>query len=382
MSQSCPDPMKPDESCLPGANPHIVFLGSCKVGNFVVSTPSLKGMKARFPDAVIGFIGSDVTADLERAHPCVDWRLSWDSSDGNSLLEFSKSLAKLVNLHGPVALAINLDGFNPVTQVLTSFLNPKSVLGMSLDAKRRFLQPMGPDFVQRLLLDPQWDSPDFLSRHFGCLRTQYIAELFAAISGVLDFYDPSAISLPSISPPFDVPEVLIHCTTARSAKIWPFYLWKEVVDSITSRGLHVGLVGSAPKIQNDLYNSDNGEQWLLSVTELIDLRGQTSLLELAGACSEARAVISVDAGPLHIAAAMGTPTLAIVGNDFSGVGASPTRLWMPRCDNVVRTNSSFTCHVCSDNRFKNDACLVEGHPCMAGVDSRQVVDWLDSLFNS
>ena len=45
----------------------------------------------------------------------------------------------------------------------------------------------------------------------------------------------------------------------------------------------------------------------------------------------ANAVISVDAGPLHIAAAMGTPTLAVVGNGNNGVSASPIRLWMPRC---------------------------------------------------
>ena len=57
-----------------GRNPHIVVLGSCKVGNFVVSTPVLRGLRARFPDAVIGFIGSEVTADFERALPCLDWR--------------------------------------------------------------------------------------------------------------------------------------------------------------------------------------------------------------------------------------------------------------------------------------------------------------------
>ena len=48
-------------------------------------------------------------------------------------------------------------------------------------------------------------------------------------------------------------------------------------------------------------------------------------MELAGACRQAKAVVSVDAGPLHIAAAVGTPTYAIVGNDGNGVGASPVR---------------------------------------------------------
>ena len=46
-------------------SPHIVVLGSCKVGNFVVSTPVLEGLKARFPGAVIGFVGSEITLDFK-----------------------------------------------------------------------------------------------------------------------------------------------------------------------------------------------------------------------------------------------------------------------------------------------------------------------------
>ena len=60
-----------------GASPHIVVLGSCKVGNFVVSTPVLQGLRNRFPQAVIGFVGSEVTADFERL-TLSWWRLSWD----------------------------------------------------------------------------------------------------------------------------------------------------------------------------------------------------------------------------------------------------------------------------------------------------------------
>jgi len=115
----------------------------------------------------------------------------------------------------------------------------------------------------------------------------------------------------------------------------------------------------------------------LASTALIDLRGRTSLIQLAGACAKAKAVISVDAGPLHIAAAVGTPTLAIVGNDQEAVGASPLRLWLPRCANVSRTISTASCTACADNRFRNDDCLVEGHPCMAGVEPSQVINWLD-----
>ena len=201
------------------------------------------------------------------------------------------------------------------------------------------------------------------------------------LAGVSDYCDPTQINLPAESPPFPVPDVLIHCTTARAAKIWPFHNWKIVLDYISSRGWSVGLVGSPPHHQVDSYNSGNGEELLLQQTSLIDLRGQTTLLQLAGACKKARAFVSVDAGPLHIAAAMGTPTLAVVGNDLHGVGPSPIRLWMPRCGNVQRTQSSFSCSTCADERYSNDACLLEGHPCMESVYPEQVTSWLEKTMS-
>ena len=86
----------------------------------------------------------------------------------------------------------------------------------------------------------------------------------------------------------------------------------------------------------------------------------------------------MDAGPLHVAAGVGTPTLAVVGNDAEAVGASPIRLWLPRSSNLTRTISRSSCSLCSENRFRNDGCLAETHHCMEGVDAQQVIRWLEA----
>ena len=111
-----------------GSTPHIVVLGSCKVGNFVVSTPVLRGLRARFPDAAIGFIGSEVTADFERALPGLDWRCSWDDPSDGSGLRLQQTLAEQRQRHGPVQLALNLDGFNPLTCCLVPWLEPSTTM--------------------------------------------------------------------------------------------------------------------------------------------------------------------------------------------------------------------------------------------------------------
>ncbi len=357
-----------------GETPRIVVLGSCKVGNYVKSTPLLRGLRERWSAATVDFLGSGVTADFESHCPWISWRRSWDDPAPDAGLALQQALAERSAAVGPVDLAINLDGFNPVTQVLTTWLRPRYVAGGALTANLRRELPWGELPQQRFLADPDWDSEAFLGRYAGVFQSNYIAELFCRLAFIdTDF---EAIELPSADPGFSVPDVLIHCTTARAAKVWPFEHWREVVEACSARGISVGLVGSPPAAQQADYHSEGGEEALLIATELIDLRGRTSLIQLAGTCRQAAAVVSVDAGPMHIAAAVGTPTLAIVGNDAAGVGASPIRLWLPRVAVLQRTISSASCSACAENRYRNDGCLVEGHPCMAGVEASQVMDWL------
>jgi len=357
-----------------GEAPRIVVLGSCKLGNYVKSTPLLRGLKQRWPSSTVDFLGSGVTADFETHCPWIDWRISWDDPSPDAGFALQQALAERQAQLGSVDLAINLDGFNPVTQALATWLRPRYVAGGALTANLRRDLPWGELPQQRFLADPDWDSPAFLERYAGVFQSNYIAELFCRLAFIdTDF---EAIELPAADPGFEVPEVLIHCTTARAAKIWPFAHWRRVVEACSARGLRVGLVGSPPAAQRSEYHSDGGEEALLASTALIDLRGRTSLMQLAGACRQAAAVVSVDAGPMHIAAAVGTPTLAVVGNDAAGVGASPIRLWLPRVAVLQRTVSTSSCSACADNRYRNDACLVDGHPCMAGVEPEQVLSWL------
>lgn len=366
--------------CDLGSKPHISVLGSNKVGNFVVTIPLLTALKRRYPDAVIDFWGSELTADFEKALPQIAWRCSWDKADSDIFLLLSQSFADRLANAGTIDLLINCDGFNPLTQVLASWLRPTWVAGAALNTTCRKAVSWGDHPYQKFLNDPDWDSPSFLERYGGLFPSNYIAELICRLAFLEETV--TDIQLPYEVPSFNVPDILIHVTTTRAAKLWPLNHWRAFLDWCESQHLSVGLVGSAPAVQQEQYNSKDLETSLLAGGYLIDLRGKTSLIQLAGACKATRAVVSVDAGPLHIAAAMGTPTLAIVGNDVDGVGASPIRLWMPRSANASRTISPYSCAGCAERRFRNDGCVVEGHGCMASVLPEQVIDWLRPLMSA
>jgi heptosyltransferase-3 len=73
---------------------------------------------------------------------------------------------------------------------------------------------------------------------------------------------------------------------------------------------------------------------------VVDLTGALSLSELAALTGSARAFVGVDSAPMHIAAAMGTPAVALFG-------PSSEQAWGPwRVPQRVVVSDAFTCRPC------------------------------------
>ena len=372
----------------------IVVLGSHKVGNFVTTIPLLRVLRRKYPKATIDFWGSEVTKDFENAFckrddesrtNLINWRTSWDGESENKFFE----LADHVRKRGRPCLLINCDGFNPVTRVLASWMRPEWIAGASVDIRGRKDLEWGTELEQKFLADKDWETKEFRERYKSVISDQYIGRLMCLMAFLKPNSEDLQIDLPYENPPFDVPDILIHCTTTRSAKKWHRNQWQKVIEWCWQKNISIGIVGASPVVQMTEYNSDEDEEYLLQKFDnrwikskkklLADLRGKTTLLQLAGTCRKAKAVVSVDAGPLHIGAASGIPVLAVVGNNAEGIGASPINLWLPRSKNVSRTTTKETCKKCLENRFKNDSCLMDEHICMTGVGHEEVTDWLEKI---
>ena len=359
-----------------GARPHLAVFGSDKVGNFVLTTPLLRGLKRKYPGATLDFFGGETTRDLEQGCPYVDARFSLYGARPDYLADLNAFVAARRAAAGDYDLAINCDEFSELNLVVVAAVAPRYLVGASLAPDFRRKLPPGDDIRDRMLRDHDWNSPDFLARYGAVIGSNYLAEIFCTIAYVeTDYFQTEVASAPL---PFAVPDVLLHMTTTRSAKQWLPEYWRELIGWCAARGLSVGMLGGKPQIERERYHAGGWEEDLLRETPLIDLRGETALPQLAGAFRQARAAVVVDAGPMHIAAAVGCPTVCRFGNDADGDGASPINLWAPRAPNAAVLRTPAKCRVCVEQRFKNDACLVEGHPCMRELRPAQAIAALAS----
>lgn len=90
----------------------------------------------------------------------------------------------------------------------------------------------------------------------------------------------------------------------RPAKRWPAERYGELARRLAARGIPPVVIGGSEE-------SDAAAAILAGCPGAVSLIGGTSLLEVAGVARRAAAAVGNDTGPMHIAAAVGCPSLVL-----------------------------------------------------------------------
>lgn len=112
--------------------------------------------------------------------------------------------------------------------------------------------------------------------------------------------------------------IAIHPWTSNPAKGWPLEQFQETARSLRSEGREVLLLGE-PEI---------GEKSFGTVPGMVDLCRQIPLRLLPEVLRLCGLLISNDSGPVHVAAAVGTPTLVVAPREH----AEQLQRWRPPGD--------------------------------------------------
>lgn len=156
--------------------------------------------------------------------------------------------------------------------------------------------------------------------------------------------------------------VCIHPGSGTWVKQWSATKWAEVAD-ILSEQLEAKIVLTGT--QGESHLTDAIEQAMQ--TEAINLAGKTSIPQLAALYTRSQVALGPDSGPLHLAAAVGTPTVTLFGP------ADPIEFgpWGPHQKHIVLT-SPIGCRPCRILDWADDDPA--NHPCVREITVAQVLE--------
>jgi len=345
-----------------GPAPHVAVLFCDHIGDFVVATPLLRGLRERYPDLTLDYFGGDGTREIEEASALVDARYSLFGNP-RAMQDLPGFISERRIAAGPYALAINLDS-EPLAAQAAELFSPRyqvAVFGApGVD------NPPVERGIDRLR-NEIWNRVDLLE-DYPELESQFIGEIYCRLARVETDY--TRLEVPAEPPPFSTPKVLLSTGASRGARLWPRDHWIEVADWLQARGEEAGLLG-APPANVDRYHTARSDAGLLT-RGVLDLRGALTLPEVAGALARARAFLTIDNGLMHIANSVGAPTIALFG-------ASPRRIWGLSTPNLTILEPDDPCGLCEEHRFRNADCLLPVHKCMVSVRPARVIEQLGRL---
>lgn len=298
-------------------NPRIAVIANDALGNFVAATPLLQMLKYKWEPCHIEYFGGWRTWELQLASDLFDATFPLHG-------ENFRITAKRIEDVPPFDLVVNMEQ-QPIARAAAALLAGERgvVVGPCFNADGRGDLPYADDEVGRLAQDKDWLHEETPNR-YSFLDSGFIGEIFcrlAYLSGPVPTY-----RVPSDDPDMEIPDLLIATAASLPEKLWPIEKWQAVITALGQDGLSVGLLGAKPSEQGKHWKGADEESKLIDAG-VRDLRGAFTLPQVVGALERARAVLTIDNGILHLAAAAGTQTVGLFRHGIH-------RLWAPPFANL------------------------------------------------
>ncbi|MBI3996802.1 MAG: lipopolysaccharide heptosyltransferase II [Candidatus Omnitrophica bacterium] len=301
-----------------------------RIGDVVLSTPVLTALRQRFPHAFIAMMVRSACQDLIKGHPALNETILYDKDGAHhsawATIRFARALRRYefdtaLILHpsnrshwipwlAGIPVRIGYDRKNP--WLLTHRAPHRKQEGAQHEAAYTL------ELLRYFGIDPSTPRPS-IAMHADA------AQRIAA-----------RLSASSIQPHERL--VAIHPSASCVSKRWMPERFAQVADRlITEHGVRVCLVAGEA---DTVYAARVAEAMQHPA---LNVAGQLPLRDLAALLQRCTLLISNDSGPVHIAAAVGTPVVDIFGRNQRGL--SPQR-WGPLGEGHVVLHKEVGCVTC------------------------------------
>jgi len=325
------------------------------LGDCLLLVPSLEALRGHFPQSELHALVSEAAAPLLQHHPGLTKVWSLPRVRGKARIK----------ANWPIIRALRAERFDRSVDFAGN--DRGAILSLLCGAATR-LGPASPGgFFGRRFCYTQTIAPAPRDRH-ETLRALHILSAWnvprpSTVKLSLST-DPSLANLASTLLPKNT--ILCHSGAALSKKIWPAAHWAGLYHRATAAGWT--LVFSSCIAPREVSHFRNLRALLPEAKILPPLK----LAEFLAVLKQARGVISNDTGPMHFAAALGVPVIALFG---------PTSVvrWAPLGERVrILQADNCTCprtvHDCEKTT-----------PCMASIPPetvfRNITEFFEALGN-
>jgi heptosyltransferase-2 len=327
------------------------------VGDAVLSTPMLRALNQRFPDAAVDVLASAWNHEIFQDNPHVRQvhvsQRNWQARGQGRPSHFGEALRL-----GRRMRRWQYDlGIDPRGDFLIALL-----LRLAGIPRRLGWGAGGGGFL--LTDSPEWDPRRHevdarlaLLEPLGINRYSRAPELFPSWSDQYAVREALA-ALPELREPL----VILHVSAGTSAKRWPVPYLAELVKRLLQ------LMDGTLILVGDRPDRLRARHLARVDRRVVDWTGRLPLMQLASLLEEAALFIGADSGPAHIAAAMGTPSVIL----FSGTNRP--ECWRPSGHAVHILRWPVACSPC---HLKD--CPVPSHPCMTGIRPSDVIDAVEQI---
>jgi len=271
----------------------ILIVRNDRFGEFLLNIPAMRALKDKYPQAKLILAVNLSVCELAGALECVDQVVVWD--------EVKKDLKK----HKFDLCVV----FNPTKEAHWA------VFWVGIPVRVGYDRKWGILLTHKLK-----DTKYFGDRHEVDCNLELVG-LVGAKNDEIASSGRALLAMTGFSDnkyEFLAGSIAIHPFTSDSVKQWPVERFMELAQRIIQEmKIKVVLVGK--------YETW-GQSPAGALPKFIDLINKTSLVELAALLKRCALLVSGDSGPVHLAAAVGTPIVALFRNDLPG---KTSKRWGP-----------------------------------------------------
>jgi lipopolysaccharide heptosyltransferase II len=257
-------------------------------------------------------------------------------------------------------IIIDTEQYHHFSTIFANLLRPKYLCGFDTLGRRRFQTHSVPYSEETYEID------SFLGLAEAVLGSVYEFDPnrpFIDVKPAAQFWAEETVKAAG-----QRPVVVVAPGASGFSRIWPLARYAELVRWLTSREYYVVLVGGQDGVDaaRDIATDINSET-------VLNLTGKTSVAQSAAVLQQSRLSVSADTGVMHLAYAVGTPTVSIFGSGLH-------QKWGPpgRDHRIVR--KGLPCSPCI--RFGRLPPCPHNIACMRELSAADVIAAIEDLFDS